>query len=105
MVVLFSLATAAAYGVAVGPYKGKGTGEPALLRELFDRFEAGDVFLGDCYFCSYFLLALFLAQQVDVVVRQRIRGTLRSVCKWTTFAGRARRWCAGKSGSTGWLTT
>ena len=75
MVVLFSLATAAAYGVAVGPYKGKGTGEPALLRELFDRFEAGDVFLGDCYFCSYFLLALFLAQQVDVVVRQHQRRT------------------------------
>jgi len=73
MVVLFSLATAAACGVAIGPYKGKGTGEPALLRELFDRFQPGDVFLGDCYFCSYFLLALFLARQVDVVVRQHQR--------------------------------
>lgn len=70
MVVLFSLATAAVCGLAVGPYKGKGTGEPGLLRELFDRFQEGDVFLGDCYFCSYFLLALFLAQGVDVVVRQ-----------------------------------
>jgi hypothetical protein len=75
LVVLFSLATAAACGVAVGPYKGKGTGEPALLRELFDRFQAGDVFLGDCYFCSYFLLALFRARQVDVVVRQHQRRT------------------------------
>jgi hypothetical protein len=37
---------------------------------LFGRFEASDVFLGDCCFCSYFLLALFLARQVDVVVRQ-----------------------------------
>jgi hypothetical protein len=73
MVVLFSLATAAVCGVAVGPYKGKGTGEPALLRELFDRFQPGDVFLGDCYFCSYFLLALFLAQGVEVVVRQHPR--------------------------------
>jgi hypothetical protein len=75
MVVLFSLVTAAACGVAFGPYKGKGTGEPALLRELFDRFDAGDIFLGDCCFCSYFLLALFLAQQVDSVVRQHQRRT------------------------------
>jgi putative transposase len=75
MVVLFSLATAAACGVAIGPYKGKGTGEPALLRELFDRFQPHDVFLGDCYFCSYFLLALFLARQVDMVVRQHQRRT------------------------------
>jgi hypothetical protein len=74
-VVLFSLATAAVCGVAIGPYKGKGTGEPALLRELFDRFQPGDVFLGDSYFCSYFLLALFLAQGVDVVVRQHQRRT------------------------------
>ncbi|MHB1035154.1 MAG: hypothetical protein ACYC35_25370 [Pirellulales bacterium] len=35
----------------------------ALLRDLFDRFQAGDIFLGDCYFCSYFLLARFLAPQ------------------------------------------
>lgn len=83
MVVLFSLATAAVSGVAVGPYKGKGTGEPALLRELFDRFQAGDVFLGDCYFCSYFLLALFLARKVDVVVRQH-------QCRKTDF--RLGRW-------------
>ncbi len=69
MVVLFSLATAAACGVAVGPYKGKETGEPALLRELFDRFQPGDVFLGDCCFSSYFLLAMFLARRLDVVVR------------------------------------
>ncbi|MEI7902643.1 MAG: IS4 family transposase [bacterium] len=70
MVVLLSLATAALCGLALGPYKGKETGEPALLRELLDRFQAGDVFLGDCCYCSYFLLALLLAGGVDVVVRQ-----------------------------------
>jgi putative transposase len=70
MVVLLSLATAALCGLATGPYKGKETGEPALLRELLDRFQEGDVFLGDCCFCSYFLLALFLARGVNVVVRQ-----------------------------------
>ena len=55
------------------PYKGKQTGEPALLRELLDRFQAGDVFLGDCCFASYFLLALLLARGVDSVVRQHQR--------------------------------
>lgn len=70
MLVLLSLATGALCGVAMGPYKGKETGEPALLRELLNRFEQGDVFLGDCCFCSYFLLALLLAGGVDVVVRQ-----------------------------------
>ena len=60
MVVLLSLATAALCGLAIGPYKGKETGEPALLRELLDRFQRGDVFLGDCAYCSYFMLALLL---------------------------------------------
>jgi putative transposase len=60
MVVLLSLATAALCGLAVGPYKGKETGETALLRELLDRFQRGDVFLGDsltaptlCWRCSW----------------------------------------------------
>lgn len=70
MVVLLSLATGALCGMAVGPHKGKETGEPALLRELLDRFQSGDVFLGDCAYCSYFLLALLLAGGMDVVTRQ-----------------------------------
>ena len=57
-------------GWPIGPYKGKETGEPALLRELLDRFQRGDVFLGDCAYCSYFMLALLLARGVDVVTRQ-----------------------------------
>ncbi len=86
MVVLLSLATAALCGVASGPYKGKETGEPALLRELLDRFQPGDVFLGDCAYCSYFLLALLLARGVDVVTRQH-------QCRQTDFR---RGQCLGK---------
>jgi Transposase DDE domain len=56
--------------MAVGPYKGKQTGEPALLRELLDRFQRGDVFLGDCAYCSYCMLTLLLGRGVDVVARQ-----------------------------------
>ncbi len=70
MVVLFSLATGAVLGAATGPWRGKRTGEPALLRDLFDRLQPGDVLLGDCCFCSYFMLALLLARGVDAVVRQ-----------------------------------
>ncbi len=73
MVALLSLATAALCGLAIGPYKGKETGETALLRELLDRFQPGDVFLGDCAYCSYFLLALLLARGVDAVTRQHQR--------------------------------
>lgn len=73
MVVLFSLATAALGGLATGPYRGKETGEPALLRELLDRFQRDDIFLGDCCFCSYFLIALLLARGVDVVTQQHQR--------------------------------
>lgn len=70
MVVLLSLTTAALCGVAVGPYRGKETGETALLRELFDRFQPGDVLLADCAYSSYFMLALLLSCGVDVVTRQ-----------------------------------
>jgi putative transposase len=73
MVVLFSLATAAVSGLAVGPCKGKQTGESALFRTLLDRLQPGDVFLGDCGFCSYAILALLLLRRVDVVVRQHQR--------------------------------
>jgi hypothetical protein len=78
LVVLLSLTTGALCGLAIGPYKGKETGEPALLRELLDRFQPGDVFLGDCCYCSYFMLALLLARGVDVVVRQH-------QCRQTNF--------------------
>ena len=35
-----------------------------------DRFHPGDVFLGDCCFSAYFMLALLQARGVDAVVRQ-----------------------------------
>jgi hypothetical protein len=69
MVVLLSLATAMVTGMAMGRYKGKETGEPALLRELFNRLGPGDVVLGDRCYCSYFMIALLLRLKVDVVTR------------------------------------
>jgi putative transposase len=69
LVLLSSLATAMVGGMALGPYQGKETGETALLRELFGQLQAGDIVLGDRYYCSYFMIALLLALGVDFVVR------------------------------------
>jgi putative transposase len=64
MVVILSLPTAMLEDAAMGPYAGKETGETALFRQLLGRIPAGDVVLADCYFCSYFMIALL--QEADV---------------------------------------
>jgi hypothetical protein len=52
-VVILSLATACVMDLTLGPYSGKQTGEPALLRELFERLHAGDIAVMDRYSCSF----------------------------------------------------
>jgi len=69
LVVLLSLATAMVSGLAIGPYAGKETGEPALLRELFARLQPGDIVLADRFYCSYFMICLLQELGVDVVSR------------------------------------
>lgn len=70
LVGVMSLAHGAVLDVAMGPYKGKGTGEYGLFRELSNGFVAGDVLLADSYYCSYFLIADLLERGVDVVFEQ-----------------------------------
>jgi len=70
IVVLIALATGAVLDAAVGPRKGKLSGESALLRGLHGRLSRGDILLGDRCFCSYFEVALLSGQGVDVVMRQ-----------------------------------
>lgn len=69
LLVVFSLAVGTVLEAAVGPYKGKRTGETALFRTLHDRLDPGDVVLSDRYFCSYFELALLRQRSVDAVMR------------------------------------
>ena len=69
MVVLMSLATAMVQGMDLGPYAGKETGETALLRQLFDWLQSGDIVLADRYYCYYFMIALLMERGVDVVTR------------------------------------
>ena len=73
MVVLISLATAMLTSLALAPYVGKQTGEPALLREQLDRLGEGDVVLFDRYYCSFFMLAELQSRGVDVVARVHAR--------------------------------
>jgi hypothetical protein len=69
LVVLLTYATAAVIGAAWGPNRGKETGETALFRQLFDQLRAGDVVVADRYYCSYFMIALLRARNVDVAFR------------------------------------
>jgi hypothetical protein len=69
MVTIISLATGVVRDMAMGPYKGKGTGEPALLRALLDGLAADEIVLGDRYFGSFFMLAILMQREVDGLFR------------------------------------
>ncbi len=61
-VTIVSLATACVMDLAMGPYKGKETGEPALLRSMLTSLAGGDIAVADRYYCSFMMIALLLAQ-------------------------------------------
>jgi len=69
VVVLMSLASGMLADMAMGPYAGKETGETALLRQLLDGLEPGDILLADRYYCSYFMIALLMELGIDFVTR------------------------------------
>jgi Transposase DDE domain len=64
------LSSGAVLDAAMGDYKGKGSGEQALLRTLLDIFESGDVMLGDAFYATYFLLAELQLRGVDALFEQ-----------------------------------
>lgn len=69
LMVVFSLAVGTVLDAALGPCRGKETGETALFRSLRDCLAPGDVVLSDRYFCSYFEIALLRELRVDAVMR------------------------------------
>ena len=69
LVALFSLSVGAVVDAAVGPSRGKQSGENALLRTLADAIAAGSVLLGDRYFGGWFDVAMWQTRGIDVVVR------------------------------------
>jgi putative transposase len=68
-VAILSLATACIMDVAIGPYKGKETGETALLRSILSSLYAGDIAVFDRYYCSFMMIALLQLQGTDVCAR------------------------------------
>lgn len=66
---VLSLTTAAIHDLAIGPYQGKQTGETALLRNILDSLDPGDVVVFDRYYCSYMMLALLKLRRLDACAR------------------------------------
>jgi len=64
-----SLATAAVCDMAIGPYSGKETGEPSLLRSMLESFDEGDLVVFDRYYCSFMMIALLQRRGLDVCAR------------------------------------
>ncbi|MCD4829827.1 MAG: IS4 family transposase [Candidatus Cloacimonetes bacterium] len=64
-----SLATACVCDLAIGPYEGKETGESALLRNILDAFDEGDVAVFDRYYCSFMMLAMLSLRGVHACTR------------------------------------
>lgn len=73
LVAVISLATGAVRELALGPSRGKETGETALLRTLWDRFATGTILLGDRYFASFFGIAPLRQRGVDGLFRMHQR--------------------------------
>jgi hypothetical protein len=69
LVALFSLACGAILDAAIGPSRGKQSGENALLRQIAGGVESGSVVVADRYFGGWFDLALWQERGVDVVTR------------------------------------
>ena len=64
------LSSGASLNAALGPCKGKGSSEQALLRSLLGTLVAGDVLLGDAFYATYSLMAELLSRGVDAVFEQ-----------------------------------
>jgi hypothetical protein len=69
MVAIISLATGVVHDLAMGPYKGKETGETALFRILLERLASGEIVMGDRYFASFFMLVALMQRNVDGLFR------------------------------------
>jgi putative transposase len=62
-VFLSCLTTGMIHAFRHGAYKGKETGEMALARNVFPKLPEKSLLMGDCYFPSFFVLAMLLKQK------------------------------------------
>jgi len=66
---LISMTTGLLVDLAIGPYCGKESGETALLRQLLDNLQPGDVLVADSYYCSYWIIAACKMRGVEIVMK------------------------------------
>ncbi len=66
-VVVLSLSVGTVLECAIGPCRGKKTGEQSLFRQTWDALQAGDIVLGDRLYDSYRDIALLKPRGVDVL--------------------------------------
>jgi Transposase DDE domain len=69
LVAVFDLACGCVTALALGAWRGKGTGEASLFRPLIEECAGGDVVVGDSYFSSFFLMTTLLRRGADYVGR------------------------------------
>ena len=69
-VAIVSLATACVMDLAMRPYKGKETGESALLRAILQRLAPRDIAVMDRCYCSFMMISLLLSRDVHTCVRK-----------------------------------
>jgi hypothetical protein len=70
LVAVICLASGALIDAAIGPFQGKGNSELGLLRQMDGALSAGDVLLGDAFYCNFFVIAALLARGIDGVFAQ-----------------------------------
>jgi hypothetical protein len=64
-VILLSLAVGTALECAIGPCRGKHTGEQSLFRQTWDALRPGDIVLGDCLYDAYRDIVQLKARGID----------------------------------------
>lgn len=67
IVAIFSLAVGTVLECAIGPCRGKKTGEQSLFRSLGESLNPGDILLGDCLYDCYRDIAQLKARGIDVL--------------------------------------
>jgi hypothetical protein len=66
-VVFLSLSVGTALECAIGPCRGKKTGEQSLFRQMWDAIKSGDIVLGDRLYDAFRDIALLQDRKADVV--------------------------------------
>jgi len=70
LVGVICLSSGAVLNASIGQFKGKGSGEQSLLRNVIETFKPGDLVLGDAFYGTYFILASLRERGVDAVFQQ-----------------------------------